>query len=354
MIVGDEDIEPLVSVLPEAKRLMAAESVGSKIYLFGGISGDAYQSGIYVYDPASNSISTLDTALSCDLYGMATAAVGTKIYLFGGDTMSSGTLKRLDTISAFDTETHEISTIDTKLPNKLATHAATAGNGKIFLFGGVNNDGSSLRSIHMFNPESEAIVTFAEQLPKEIGYHTAVAVGSKAYIFGGYGDQGLLKDIYEFDMYTYSLTTLSVTLPVPTRAMAAAAVGTKIYLFGGRTADDRLTDIQVFDTENHTISKLNVDLPTKTAFAVAAASGTSIYVFGGNDGINDLTTIHKLATEFSVAENNILVEIAIMDNMVSLLQNLEVGIANMYRGNTQGVAEKVSAAVYKDGAWVEI
>jgi hypothetical protein len=43
-----------------------------------------------------------------------------------------------------------------------------------------------------------------------------------------------------------------------------------------------------------------------------------------------------------------------MQNVFALLPMVELGVANVYRGNEDGVAEKVAAAVYKDGVWKEI
>lgn len=358
VVVANESMEAFVSALPEAKRLLSAVNVASKIYLFGGLSESGseedYKSGIHVYDPASRSVSTIDAVLPQGTYGMAAAAVGTKIYLFGGYGDSTAPF---DTIAVFDTQTNEIYTLATKLPEGLRNAAAAAGNEKIFVFGGY---GSSLRqnAIYVFDPRSETITALNTKLPTETDYHSAVAVGGKVYIFGGSTGQAqsgmITSAIHVFDMHTYTLTTLDVSLPIANRAIAAAAVGTKIYLFGGRTAGLRSADIQVFDTETYTLTTLNTQLPVRTAFAAAAAVGERIYVFGGKDDTVDLQAIHEFVAELPLAENSVLIEIGLADNTVNLLPDMEIGVSNVYMGNADGVAEKVPAALYRNGAWVEI
>ena len=62
---------------------MGTAAVGTKIYLFGGLS-DSRLNTIQAFDTTNDTITTLPTTLPTGTNGMGTAAVGTKIYLFGG------------------------------------------------------------------------------------------------------------------------------------------------------------------------------------------------------------------------------------------------------------------------------
>ena len=71
--------------------------VGTKIYLFGGLTDNGYLNTIQEFDTTNNTITTLSTSMTAST-GIGTAAVGTKIYLFGGRSSNS----YLNTINRFN------------------------------------------------------------------------------------------------------------------------------------------------------------------------------------------------------------------------------------------------------------
>ena len=87
----NDTIQTLSTTLPEKKAASNAVTVGTKIYIFGGSTENSRGSiisvnTIQVFDTTNNTIQTLSTTLPVAAYFIAAAAVGTKIYLFGGQT----------------------------------------------------------------------------------------------------------------------------------------------------------------------------------------------------------------------------------------------------------------------------
>lgn len=359
---ANEELNTYIAALPEKRIYAASAAVGTRIYLFGGSSNATPNDldSIRVFDTETKTISSLDVTLPKALYHTSAAAVGTKIYLFGGrdadDTVQNS-------IHVFDTETNTISTLDVTMVAESYGSSAVAVGTKIYVFGGAyiyNKKVRVLSYVHMFDTELGEIFRLNVRIPTAQRHMAAAAAGTKIYLLGGYyqydSEPSVYRDtIYAFDTETYTFSTLSTTLPNPLYFMAAAAAGTKIYLFGGYTGTTTMsTEIISFDMETHAVSTLDGTMLGNTYGGAAAAVGTKIYLLGGYSGNGYDLGIHEFVTQVPLAENTLLIEASYTDNSVALLTGVELGIANVYVGNAQGLAEKVAAAVYKDGAWVEI
>lgn len=343
MVTGNENLETFVSALPTGLNGIGAAAVGRKVYLFGGRDDNGYISAIRVFDTESEVLSTLDTALPVAMDGCAAAAVGTKVYLFGGE---DGSTQK--TIRVFDTENGSISTLGVEL-YQTATYVAAATVGtKVYLFGGTAV--SERSTIQVFDAESNTISVLEERLPSAT-VTAAATVGTNIYLFGGFG----LTTIHVFDTKTNRLSQLSAALPKALYFLPAVAVGTKVYLFGGVGGGSA---IYMFDAENETISCLDDTLPTAATAIGAAAVGTKIYLFGGNASSGRLSSIHAFVVSVPLEENVLLIETSQAKNMSELYTGEKIkivsGVANVYRGNADGIAEKVSAYLNIDSTWVEI
>jgi N-acetylneuraminic acid mutarotase len=354
-----EELQTNVAALPTAASAVASVMVGTKVYLFGGTNGyGSFLNTINVFDTESKTVSTLSTALPTAAAHIAVAAVGTKVYLFGGQ---SGANEWINTINVFDAENNTISTLSAVLPQKACAIAAAAVGTKVYLFGGKYS--SYLDTINVFDTESNTISKLSTTLPAKGGEIAAVAVGAKVYLFGGYGyvsSMVCFSTINVFDTESKTINTLDTSLPTAAATIAAVAIGTKIYLFGGYGRDTsgsfRLDTINVFNPENDTIGALRTTLPTAACEIATVAVGGKVYLFGGRQSANSnyLQTINAFVLIMEIGANNLFVEISSTKNLFSLLPNVELGVANVYKGNADGYAEKVPAALYVDGAWTEV
>ena len=146
------------------------------------------------------------------------------------------------------------------------------------------------------------------------------------------------------------------TLPKTATYIASSAVGTKIYLFGGNGDSGYLSTINVFDTTTNTITTLSTTLPKAATGIASAAVGTKIYLFGGN-GDSYLKTINQFVVSVDLTSGNILVVTNTVDlfNLISTdAVSLEVGIENIYKGNTDNQAELCDAYLHDGTNWVNV
>lgn len=345
MVLGNEEIDFGISSLPKATYAMGTAVVGTKVYLFGG-SGSK---DISIFDTETNTITTLSTKLPHVSESIVAEPVGTKIYLFGG----YGYPTYYNDISIFDTETNGVTTLSTRLPKKVDLMASAAVGKNIYLFGG-ESEGTKLATINKFSTESNTITTLSVSLPVASDTISAEAVGTKIYLFGGRDASGKLSTINVYDTEKNSITTLSTTLPVATYRMASAAVGTNIYLFGGLNSGYSHA-IYRFNATDETITTLSeTSLSVASDRRTASAVGTNIYLFGGYCSNGSMADIDMFVTHIMLAENNCLVEASAKENFFDLLPNVKLGVKDVYLGNSEGYAEKVDAALYKNGAWTEI
>ena len=236
-----------------------------------------------------------EVALSATLFlsasgtSAATAPNG-KIYVFGG--LIVGGVSTL--ITEFDPVTQIVKPLSVSLPSaRYYTSAATAPNGKIYVFGGRDlSEHYYSDAIVEFDPVAQTRRTLSVTLPSTTAYTSAVtAPNGKIYVFDG-------LDIVEFDPVTQAVTTLDATLPSRgTGAYTSAAIAPngKIYVFGGRlggTGRLGCDDIIEFDPVTQAVTKLEATLPTATyGTSAAIAPNGKIYVFGGvlsNNNMRDI------------------------------------------------------------------
>ena len=297
------EVTTLEATLPSGRTAAsAATAPNGKIYVFGGrygIGSGAPLKDIIEFDPVAQTVTTLEATLPSARYDTSAAtAPNGKIYVFGGD--DNGYLKD---IIEFDPVAQTVTTLEATLPSaRYDTSAATAPNGKIYVFGGRYGIGVGdfLDDIIEFDPVTQAVTTLEATLPNvRDGASAATAPNGKIYVFGGYynfdGGWGSLKDIIEFDPVTQSVTTLEATLPtVRYDTSAATAPNGKIYVFGGyyntfaSEGGGCLDDIIEFDPVTQAVTTLEATLPSgRTAASAATAPNGKIYVFGGYYNVSD-------------------------------------------------------------------
>jgi N-acetylneuraminic acid mutarotase len=230
----DTIIKTSSTVLPTGTKDMSAATVGTKVYLFGGIGSSGALNTINIYDTETDTITASQTVLPTAMSSMGIATVGNKIYLFGG-----GDFTFLNTINIYDTENDTITTSPAVLPTGAYGIAAVAVGTKIYLFGGADNDATPLNTISIYNTENDTITTLPITLPTGASKIATVAVGTKIYLFGGFvvissKRKEILETINIYDTENNTITTSPTVLQKENAYdIAAAAVGTKVYLFGG-------------------------------------------------------------------------------------------------------------------------
>ena len=211
-----------------------------------------------------------------------------------------------------------INTLEATLPSgRDSTCAATALNGKIYVFGGYTSGSGDLDDILEFDPVTQSVRTLEATLPSgRRATSAATAPNGKIYVFGGETSTSTYSDdIVEFDPVTQSVRTLEAILPIvtygPSRygTSAAAALNGKIYVFGGGTSGSiYLNNIVEFDPVTQTARALEATLPSRRYDTSAAtAPNGKIYVFGGftqplggrGDWLNDIVEVDPSIVQYA-------------------------------------------------------
>ena len=348
---GDEEMRMGVASLSENMCSIASASVGGKVYLFGGRVGDSPRNTIKCFDPETKEITTLATTLMTAAWSIGAAAVGTKVYLFGGQVEPLYSTNRIE---VFDTQTNAITILDTVLPQSASGLAVAAVEKNIYLFGGyMPGSNRGFDTIQVFNTETGVLTQHSLTLPSTAWFVSAAVKGKKVYLLGGRKDiDNCLDSILVFDTKLNTLERLSERLPITNGGAATAVIGTDIFMFGGYNGIDR-DEIIKFSMETQRSETLDMSLPYAAGQIAGASVGNKIYLFGGW-GESMLSTVHEFVAGMDLTADHVLLDSSAMNYKFHILPSLEIGIANVYRGNDDGVAEKVPAALYKDGVWLEI
>ena len=282
-----EVITTLDSKLSPWRTDVAAVSIGTKIYLFGGSGKNT--NCIDIYDTVNDRFYRSSAVFPSEQSNMAAAVAGDKVYLFGGNGYYTEAPK--NSIIIYDVNTDVLEVSSSIMPFYLTKIVAHAVGDRIYLLGGIGgtasrSSDSDTYSMMVYDVSDGSFRILSKPGMKQFPGPSA-AVGDKIYIFGERDTNAHVpsKNIKMFDTNTNLITTLDASLQNGVIDAAVAVVGTKIYLFGGSTgafSSNGLCDsIQVFDTQTNTVALSNTTLPKPFHKQSAAVIGTKIYLLGG-------------------------------------------------------------------------
>ena len=322
--------------------------VGKKIYLFGGMPTGRYTK-IECFNTETDTISTLPTVLETGRRDIGCAAVGKKIYLFGGVTTMATQL-----IECFNTEDETITTLSVKMPSNHGAVKCVAFDNVIYV---CCVDGYG---IYRFDTEKNTLVQVGNF--GVAGYDAGVAiVGTKIYVVGGKSSSTSTTGGTKIQYYNFGTNTFfyhSTQLPVGLYSMGCVAIGSKIYIIGGATGSSTYANtIYCFDTITGNIRELSTTLPVGLKSMSCEAIGDGVYIMGGTSNLG-VTTIGYFDSAAAVAVENGTLQIVNGENNFSLINTeemkIEIGVGRVYKGNADGLGEKVEACLFKDDAWTII
>ncbi|KAF9288162.1 Negative regulator of mitotic exit [Mortierella alpina] len=255
-------------------------TTGTDIYVFGGIVKGSAQKDVHVIDThfggkdakgkTTDALYVLHTArkewnrpliqtlLPPPRHSHAACVIGTVMYIIGGQL--SGYF--LNDIASFDLKTLNgkrpaWTQLEPKsdLPPARAGHCAAAYEGKVYIFGGADNQ-YYYNDIWCYDPQVnkwEPIPSYGT-LPSGRQGHTVSVIDDTMYIYGGMNHEDqLLGDVCAFKFNERKWITSSNTPETPSRRTehAMCNVGDKLYILGGQLDLNATEDpglIHVLDT----------------------------------------------------------------------------------------------------------
>lgn len=366
-VEGSGGIETLSATMPQYMFTSKTLAIGSKIYLFGySIVNYKYFGAIRYFDTESETSTTLSATIPDNREGAVVYLVGTTVYILGGSNRSNRTYS----IYCFNVESQTITTLTATLPSPIAPDSTTAhsANGSRVYFMGT----ATSKAICCFDAESQITTTLPTTLPNHYAYSPFSSIGYKLYLFGYTASSSTLQsspEILCFDTESETLSTLSETMPTLYYWAKASTLGTKIYLFGGTSKyqfdlSSYFDVIYCFDSETETITESTTKLPKAQALSAVQTVRNKIYLFSGRDTASfyedkALNEIYCFTDGELALQNGTLQLIPSQDANIFPLISIdplvvEIGVDKVYKGNSENIAEEVPAALYKDGAWVDI
>lgn len=259
--------------LPEPRSAASLVSVGSKLYLFGGLNQEnGWLDSFHMFDTETDTWSEPETkgkkpSARDKLQG---CVVDSRIYYFGGfgpeltgdedewedmdddeddddDVLEEARTQRaahfgwFNDLYCFDPATNQWSQpmhMNLGVPTKRAAHGMCSVGQNLVIFGGRDTE-KRTNDLHIFNTGTrkwDLDMKCKGQWPAPRSFHTTTAVGKRVIVTGGRGqDNNHLADFHIFDTETkeWMQPAVSGDLPKPRGQHCVAVVGDQLVLYGG-------------------------------------------------------------------------------------------------------------------------
>ena len=200
---------------------------------FGGFKGKEYVTTMEKYDPIANKWTVFDTmrigTTQFTRKASASCIVGTKVFLFGGLTGDDSVCQ---SIYVYDFSTGKWSSTNPMITPRHDFQAVLF-NAKIYLIGGTDASGNQLKSIEIFNPNSQTCA-IGPSMPTALSNFAAAEIGKNLYVIGGMNSEssGPFETMYMYNLDSNSWLT-KASLLKPRHSMCASVINGNIYLTGG-------------------------------------------------------------------------------------------------------------------------
>lgn len=170
------------------------------------------------------------------------------------------------------------------IPDSRANMAMALVDNRMYMVGGFKAGAVYSDRLDVYNPETDSWHT-RSPLPIPLKQPAAVALDGKLYVFGGMNNSGISKRAF---MYHPRIDRWEEIAPLPTPrfGLSAAAVEGKIYTFGGfNLRQDYVDAMESYDPITNTW-EIETPLPTSRYNPGTATDGNLLYVFGGYNGLD--------------------------------------------------------------------
>ena len=150
-----------------------------------------------------------------------------KVWIIGGCERGDDEFeKTVNTVEVYDPVTQNQILAPIKLNEARYDHRVIVYSNKLFVFGGIDDDGECLNSVEMFSPEDRKFVMMAPMKIARSDF-ACCRVGNLVYVIGGWTLGGKTKsvEIYNLDRNAW---TDGVDFPIVAHELYACAVNNKL------------------------------------------------------------------------------------------------------------------------------
>jgi len=263
------------------RGFVSAAVVDGKIYVIGGFPTHySVTSAVERYDPTTDTWTRMADMPSARC-GHATCAYGEKIFVFGGVTPDAYSQAR-NNIYVYDTKTDTWAEKG-PMPYANALCGVAVVDDLIYLVGGALSSSSPpVSRVMAYDPGTESWIRKAD-MPTARGHLSACTVNGKIYAIGG-APQNWQAVAYvrveEYDPSTDSWTRMA-DMPTARATVGTCALNGKIHAIGGFSPSGVFTTHEVYDPSADTwITKSPMQQRRVMPFVVSVAD--KVYVGGGS------------------------------------------------------------------------
>jgi len=224
-----------------------------------------------------NTWTTMTSMPSAD--GYEAAMVNGKIYVFG------------NSVNYEYDPAADAWAVKTPMPTNRNYFAVAACEGKIYVVGGLDVNGTAVGSNEVYDPETDTWET-RTVMPTKRSQIEANAVNGKIYVTGGRtaGAYSTVNVTEEYDVATDSWST-KTPMPYPVVSSVSAVVDNKIYVIGGQDEFEQDMNLKVVQIYDPSVDAWSLGTPAPAVVWQASAGATTeamapkcIYVIGGMAG----------------------------------------------------------------------
>jgi hypothetical protein len=233
--------------------------------------------------------------------GMCSARIGSKLFLIGGaapttQTMHGegelGSLVSTPIVDAFDFKTGTWDTLIAPLDTPRVYATAVALDDSIYVMGGVDQGGHTLKSVEVYDRTKNAWHYTTDMTFRRDGA-ASVVYGDSIFVIGGGGSLGILNHTVEVYSPATRTWALADTLLWGRAFHHAVKIGRYIYIFGGLgsgppfgTIVSPIKYIERYDPENGSV-QIGLTLNNPRLFFAVVVKNDSIYAISGLDASDD-------------------------------------------------------------------
>jgi N-acetylneuraminic acid mutarotase len=260
--------------------------IGHDLYAVGGkINGDDHQKTLYVYHASTNSWSKGPDLPGVGIENPAATARNGKLFVFGGSTSAfSGAVANA---AVYDPGTNKW-TVLKPMPSGRAGATAQALGGKIYVIGGMDGSGHSLASVAVYDVANDSWSSGPTLTTPRDNPGSAVLADSdgmdKIFVFGGRnrGTTDILASVEVLDGGTWKSQS---PMPTARRTMAVGMLNGNAQLIGGERppGGGAFDENEEYEPSNDSWRTLAAE-PTGRHGTAYGTIGGKVYVIGGATG----------------------------------------------------------------------
>jgi len=212
-------------------------------------------------------------------------------------------------IEVFDPASDRWSSLPVSLPQGLAYSTAQCLDGRFFIMGGVTGAQNAqelavamfgqtrmLRNIYIFDVNQSSVMS-GVPMKEQRAYATSAQVGSTIYVFGGKGSplsQARMNSCEKLDTLKSPMNWERIASMGSARSDAGAVVvDGKVMVVGGFSGRAFLSSVEVYNPSSNTWQSGPSLQAPRSGMGLAALDG-AVYVAGGNRGTGRLRSVERL------------------------------------------------------------